>query len=169
MRVDIVLVNTDITNEKVRIVGDEFKDKGVIDLEEALNIADEQGLDLVEMSVSDGVSVCKIMNYSKFLYEQKKSKKVQKKSVLKEIKFGCNIADHDLSISANKALKIMNSGDKVKVMAIFKGRQAIYGVEQGESLMNRFMSHLPDDVVISKSGKFENSIYSIIVERKIKK
>lgn len=169
MRVSRVLINTDITNDRIRIVGDEYKEKGIISLEEALNIAEENGLDLVEMSVSEGVSVCKIMNYSKFLYEQKKSKKVQKKSVLKEIKFGCNIADHDLGISAKKALKILNDGDKVKVIAIFKGRQAIYGVEQGSSLMERFLSYLPDDVVISKSGKFENSVYSIIIERKVKK
>ena len=98
-------INEEITNKKVRIVGSTYD--GEMSLTDAFNIAEDEGMDLVEMSDNNGVSICKLMNYSKFLYEQKKAKKVQKKAVLKEIKMGCNIADHDLKISHKKAKNIL--------------------------------------------------------------
>ena len=132
-------INEEITNKKVRIVGSTYE--GEMSLTEALNVAEEEGMDLVEMSDNNGVSICKLMNYSKFLYEQKKSKKVQKKAVLKEIKMGCNIADHDIKVSAKKALNILNDGDKIKVMVIFKGRQVMFANEQGQEILEKFLTN----------------------------
>ena len=157
-------INEEITNKKVRIVGSTYE--GEMSLTEALNIAEEEGMDLVEMSDNNGVSICKLMNYSKFLYEQKKSKKVQKKAVLKEIKMGCNIADHDIKVSAKKALNILNDGDKIKVMVIFKGRQVMFANEQGQEILEKFLNYFEEGfVVVTKNIKLEGNMVTMQIEK----
>ena len=157
-------INEEITNKKVRIVGSTYE--GEMSLTEALNAAEEEGMDLVEMSDNNGVSICKLMNYSKFLYEQKKSKKVQKKAVLKEIKMGCNIADHDIKVSAKKALNILNDGDKIKVMVIFKGRQVMFANEQGQEILEKFLNYFEEGfVVVTKNIKLEGNMVTMQIEK----
>ncbi len=157
-------INEEITNKKVRIVGSTYE--GEMSLTEALNVAEEEGMDLVEMSDNNGVSICKLMNYSKFLYEQKKSKKVQKKAVLKEIKMGCNIADHDIKVSAKKALNILNDGDKIKVMVIFKGRQVMFANEQGQEILEKFLNYFEEGfVVVTKNIKLEGNMVTMQIEK----
>ena len=135
-------------------------------LTEALNVAEEEGMDLVEMSDNNGFSICKLMNYSKFLYEQKKSKKVQKKAVLKEIKMGCNIEDHDIKVSAKKALNILNDGDKIKVMVIFKGRQVMFANEQGQEILEKFLNYFEEGfVVVTKNIKLEGNMVTMQIEK----
>lgn len=159
-------INEEITNRKVRIVGSESTYEGELALSEALNIAEDEGLDLVEMSDTNGVSICKLMNYSKFLYEQKKSKKVQKKAVLKEIKMGCNIADHDIKVSAKKALNILNDGDKIKVMVIFKGRQIVFANEQGQEIFEKFLNSFDEGFVsVTKPAKLEGNMFTMQIEK----
>ena len=158
-------INEDILNDKIRIVGGESNE--VIDFDSALEMAYNQDLDLVEMSEKDGVSICKIMNYSKFLYEQKKSKKVQKKSTLKEIKLGCNIADHDIMVSAKKCKNILEDGDRVKVIVIFKGRQVVFANEQGSEVLDKFLSYFEDDYInVVKQPKLEGNMFTMQVEKK---
>lgn len=157
-------INEEITNKKVRIVGSTYE--GEMSLTEALNVAENEGMDLVEMSDNNGVSICKLMNYSKFLYEQKKSKKVQKKAVLKEIKMGCNIADHDIKVSAKKALNILNDGDKIKVMVIFKGRQVMFANEQGQEILEKFLNYFDEGfVVVTKNIKLEGNMVTMQIEK----
>lgn len=157
-------INEEITNGKVRIVGSTYD--GEMSLNQALDIAYEEGLDLVEMSDNNGVSICKLMNYSKFLYEQKKAKKVQKKAVLKEIKMGCNIADHDIKVSAKKALNILNEGDKIKVMVIFKGRQIMFANEQGQEILDKFLNAFEVGFVnIVKPAKLEGNMFTMQIEK----
>lgn len=157
-------INEEITNKKVRIVGSTYD--GEMSLMEALNIAENEGMDLVEMSDNNGLSICKLMNYSKFLYEQKKAKKVQKKAVLKEIKMGCNIADHDIKVSAKKALNILNDGDKIKVMVIFKGRQIMFANEQGKEILEKFLNYFEDGfVVVTKNIKLEGNMVTMQIEK----
>lgn len=157
-------INEEITNKKVRIVGSTYE--GEMSLTEALNVAEEEGMDLVEMSDNNGVSICKLMNYSKFLYEQKKSKKVQKKAVLKEIKMGCNIADHDIKVSAKKALNILNDGDKIKVMVIFKGRQIMFANEQGQEILEKFLNYFEEGfVAVTKNIKLEGNMVTMQIEK----
>ena len=157
-------INEEITNKKVRIVGSTYE--GEMSLTEALNVAEEEGMDLVEMSDNNGVSICKLMNYSKFLYEQKKSKKGQKKAVLKEIKMGCNIADHDIKVSAKKALNILNDGDKIKVMVIFKGRQIMFANEQGQEILEKFLNYFEEGfVVVTKNIKLEGNMVTMQIEK----
>ena len=158
-------INEEILSEKIRIVGSTYD--GIMDLNSALDIAYDEGLDLVEMSEKDGISICKLMNYSKFLYEQKKSKKVQKKAVLKEIKLGCNIADHDIKVSAKKALNILNEGDKIKVSVIFRGRQVVLADTVGPEILEKFMNCFEDGfLTISKQPKLEGTLYSMTIEKK---
>jgi translation initiation factor IF-3 len=157
-------INEEITNKKVRIVGSTYD--GEMSLTDAFNIAEDEGMDLVEMSDNNGVSICKLMNYSKFLYEQKKAKKVQKKAVLKEIKMGCNIADHDIKVSAKKALNILNDGDKIKVMVIFKGRQVMFANEQGKEILEKFLDYFEDGfVVVTKNIKLEGNMVTMQIEK----
>ena len=157
-------INEEITNKKVRIVGSTYD--GEMSLTDAFNIAEDEGMDLVEMSDNNGVSICKLMNYSKFLYEQKKSKKVQKKAVLKEIKMGCNIADHDIKVSAKKALNILNDGDKIKVMVIFKGRQVMFANEQGKEILEKFLDYFEDGfVIVTKNIKLEGNMVTMQIEK----
>lgn len=157
-------INEEITNKKVRIVGSTYE--GEMSLTEALNVAEEEGMDLVEMSDNNGISICKLMNYSKFLYEQKKSKKVQKKAVLKEIKMGCNIADHDIKVSAKKALNILNDGDKIKVMVIFKGRQIMFANEQGQEILEKFLNYFEEGfVAVTKNIKLEGNMVTMQIEK----
>ncbi len=158
-------INEEITNGKIRIVGSEFD--GEMSFNDALALAEREEVDLVEMSEKDGMSICKLMDYSKFLYEQKKSKKVQKKSVLKEIKLGCNIADHDINVSAKKALNILNDGDKVKVMVVFKGRQVLFANTQGPEILNTFLAFFDENTInVIKAPKLEGNIYSMQIEKK---
>lgn len=159
-------INEEIKNEKVRLVGEGVEGNAIITLEEALDKSYDEGLDLVEMSEKDGISICKIMNYQKYQYEQKKAKKQQTKKVSqKEIKFGCMIADHDLEVYANKAKKILNEGDKVKVIVLFRGRQMGFASSEGPKILEKFNSFL-GDVVISKQPKLEGNLYSMVVEKK---
>lgn len=157
-------INEEITNKKVRIVGSTYD--GEMSLTDAFNIAEDEGMDLVEMSDNNGVSICKLMNYSKFLYEQKKAKKVQKKAVLKEIKMGCNIADHDIKVSAKKALNILNDGDKIKVMVIFKGRQVMFANEQGKEILEKFLDYFEDGfVIVTRNIKLEGNMVTMQIEK----
>lgn len=157
-------INEEISNQNVRIVGSTYEDS--MSLEAALEIAYNEDLDLVEMSDNNGVSICKLMNYSKFLYEQKKSKKVQKKANLKEIKMGCNIADHDIKVSAKKALNILNEGDKLKVMVIFKGRQVMLANEMGKEILDKFLMAFENGfLTITKAPKLEGNMYSMQIEK----
>lgn len=158
-------INEEIINKKVRIVGGTYNDE--MPLEKALDIAYNLNLDLVEVNENNGLSICKIMNYSKYLYEQKKAKKPQKKSVVKEIKLGCNIAEHDIKISVKKALNILNNGDKVKVIVVFKGRQMAFINQFGPEVLNKFLSFIEDsDINVVKPPKMEGNSYSMMIEKK---
>ena len=157
-------INEEIDNKRVRIVGSTYENE--MSLETALDIAEEEDMDLVEMSDNNGVSICKLMNYSKFLYEQKKAKKPQKKATLKEIKFGCNIADHDIKVSAKKALNILNEGVKVKVGVIFKGRQMAFANDMGEEVLGKFLNCFEEGfVIVTKQPKLEGNMFSMQIEK----
>ena len=158
------LVNEEIKNSTVKLVGEY---SGEMSLDEALDFAYEKDLDLVEMSTVNGVSICKVMNYSKFLYEQKKAKKPQKKMVVKEIKFGCNIADNDLKISHKKTCNLIKEGCRVRVMIPFRGRQMAYASTDGAKLIEKFMSLFEDDFIqVVSAPKLEGNTYSVTIEAK---
>ena len=128
----------------MRLVGDNVE-IGIYKKSQALSIANEQGLDLVEISPNAVPPVCKVMDYKKFLYEQKKREKVLKskaaKVVVKEIRFGPNTDDHDYNFKKKHAEKFLKEGAKLKAFVFFKGRSIIFK-EQGQILLLRLAQDL---------------------------
>ncbi len=116
-------------------------------IQDALRLADEMELDLVEISPSADPPVCKIVDYQKFLYQQKKKQKEMKakatKIVVKEIRFGPNTDDHDYNFKLKHAIKFLEEGAKVKAYVFFKGRSILFK-EQGEVLLLRFANDLEE-------------------------
>lgn len=143
---DPYMINDQIRAREVRLVGDNVE-IGVYSIAEALKIADEQGLDLIEISPNAEPPVCKILDYQKFLYQQKKRLKEQKakstKVVVKEIRFGPQTDDHDYNFKLKHALGFLKEGAKVKAYVFFKGRSILFK-EQGEVLLLRFANDLEE-------------------------
>ena len=151
IRQDKHRINRKITSEELRLVGDNVE-IGVYKLSQALAIANEQNLDLVEISPKAVPPVCKVMDYKKFLYEQKKREKALKskaaKVVVKEIRFGPNTDDHDYNFKKKHAEKFLKEGAKLKAFVFFKGRSIIFK-EKGQILLLRLAQDL------EKLGKVE--------------
>lgn len=137
-------MNEKIKAPVVRVVGENVQ-VGIYNIREALRIAEEQELDLVEISPTANPPVCKVVDYKKFLYEKKKKAKEIKansaKIVVKEIRLGPNIDDHDFNFKLKHAIKFLEEGAKVKVDVFFKGRSIIYK-EQGEYVLLKFAAEL---------------------------
>ncbi len=131
---------------QVRLVGDNVE-TGIYSFDEAMKIADNLELDLVEISPNAAPPVCKIIDYSKFLYQQKKREKEKKansaKIVIKEIRFGPQTDDHDFNFKLKHAREFLKEGNKVKAYVFFKGRSILFK-DQGEVLLARFAQELED-------------------------
>ncbi|HEY4108778.1 translation initiation factor IF-3 [Puia sp.] len=142
---------------QVRLVGDNVE-VGVYSTQEALKMAQDQQLDLVEISPNADPPVCKIIDYNKFLYEKKKKEKEMKAkskaSEVKEIRFTPNTDDHDFDFKAKHAEKFLKEGNKVKAYVQFKGR-AIQFKERGELLLLKFAERLNDSGVLEGMPKME--------------
>ena len=128
-------------------MGDNIPEQGVYPVSQALKIADELGLDLVEISAKADPPVCKVIDYQKYLYQQKKKAKEMKanaaKIVIKEIRFGPNTDEHDFQFKLKHAQEFLQEGSKVKASEFFKGRSILYA-DQGEKLLLRFAVELED-------------------------
>ena len=139
-------VNERITAPRVRVVGENIK-VDVYPTSVAIKMAQEQGLDLVEISPTADPPVCKVIDYSKFKYEQKKKQKEIKanaqKTVVKEIRFGPNTDDHDFNFKVKHAVNFLKEGAKVKSYVHFAGRSIVYK-ERGEILLLRFAQALEE-------------------------
>ena len=139
-------VNDQIRAREVRIVGEGFEPK-VVSLREALRIADDMELDLVMISPNAVPPVCRIVDYSKFLYQlkkkQKEAKAKQVKIDVKEIRFGPQTDDHDYNFKLKHAKGFLQDGDKVKAYVFFRGRSILFK-DQGEKILARFVKDLED-------------------------
>ena len=139
-------VNEQIHVREVRVVGDDIE-SAVMSTREAIQLAEEKGLDLVEISPNSATPVCRIIDYSKFLYQQKKRQKEMKakqvKIEVKEIRFGPQTDDHDYNFKLKYAKEFLSEGNKVKAYVFFKGRSILFK-EQGEVLLLRFANDLED-------------------------
>jgi translation initiation factor IF-3 len=142
---------------QVRLVGDNLE-VGVYSTQEAIKMAQEQQLDLVEISPNADPPVCKIIDYNKFLYEKKRKEKEMKAksktSEVKEIRFTPNTDDHDFDFKAKHAEKFLKEGNKVKAYVQFKGR-AIQFKERGELLLLKFAERLNEAGVLEGMPKME--------------
>ena len=141
-------VNGRITAREVRVVGENVT-VGIYPIAEALKIAQGQGLDLVEISPKADPPVCKVIDYSKFKYDQKKKQKEIKakasKTVIKEIRFGPNTDDHDFNFKLKHAENFLKDGAKVKAYVQFRGRAIVYK-DRGEILLLKFAQALEEHV-----------------------
>lgn len=139
-------INDQISAREVRIVGDDVE-SSVMPIAKALQLAEHKGLDLVEISPNANPPVCRLIDYSKFLYQQKKRQKElkakQMKIEVKEIRFGPQTDDHDYQFKLKHAKQFLSDGDKVKAYVFFKGRSILFK-EQGEVLLLRFANDLED-------------------------
>ena len=139
-------INEQIRVREVRIVGDDIESV-VMDTRKALQLAQQKGLDLVEISPSAQPPVCRLIDYSRFIYQQKKrQKEIRAKQVkieVKEIRFGPQTDDHDYNFKLKHAKEFLSEGDKVKAYVFFRGRSILFK-EQGEVLLLRFASDLEE-------------------------
>jgi len=144
----------------------------IMKLRDALAMAEEDGLDLVEISPNAVPPVCKIIDYNKFIYEQKKKMKEIKakaaKTVIKEIRFGPNTDDHDFEFKLKHAVKFLEEGAKVKAFVHFKGRAIVYK-EHGEILLLKFAQALEEQGKVEQLPKLEGKRMFIFIAPKNKK
>lgn len=150
-------INEKITAQEVRLVGDNVE-VGVYKLNKALSLARELELDLVEISPKASPPVCKILEYKKFLYEQKKREKAMKskatKVILKEIRFGPQTDEHDYEFKKKHAIKFLTEGAKLKAFVFFKGRSIVFK-EQGQILLLRLAQDLEEYGKVEQLPKLE--------------
>ncbi|MEA2107149.1 MAG: translation initiation factor IF-3 [Bacteroidota bacterium] len=151
-------INNRICAKVVRVVGDNVENQGIYSIEDAIKLADEMELDLVEISPKADPPVCKIIDYQKFLYQQKKKQKELKaktqKVVVKEIRFGPNTDEHDYQFKLNHAKKFLEDGAKVKAFVFFKGRSILFK-EKGEILLLRLAQELEELAKVEQMPKLE--------------
>ncbi|MBO5887937.1 MAG: translation initiation factor IF-3 [Bacteroidaceae bacterium] len=150
-------VNEQIRVREVRIVGDDIE-SCVISISKALQMAEQRGVDLVEISPNAEPPVCRLIDYSKFIYQQKKhQKEIKAKQVkvdVKEIRFGPQTDDHDYNFKLKHAQGFLNDGDKVKAYVFFKGRSILFK-EQGEVLLLRFAADLEEYAKVEQMPQLE--------------
>jgi translation initiation factor IF-3 len=155
----------------VRVVGEEIE-SAVMSINDAIRLADTMELDLVEISPNADPPVCRIVDYQKFLYQQKKKQKEIKakttKIIVKEIRFGPNTDDHDYNFKLKHAIKFLEDGAKVRAYVFFKGRSILFK-EQGEVLLLRFASDLEDYGKVEQLPKLEGKRMIISFSPKKKK
>ena len=163
-------INEQIRAKEVRIVGDNIE-SAVYPIAQALKMADDQDMDLVEISPNAQPPVCRIIDYSKFLYQLKKRQKEQKakqvKMNMKEIRFGPQTDDHDYNFKLKHAISFLQDGDKVKAYVFFKGRSILFK-EQGEVLLLRFANDLEDYARVEQMPVLEGKRMTIFLTPKKK-
>ena len=161
-------INEQITAKEVRLVGDNVE-QGVYPIAEAMKIADEQGLDLIEISPNAVPPVCRVLDYQKFLYQQRKRLKEQKakstKVVVKEIRFGPQTDDHDYNFKLKHAMEFLKEGAKVKAYVFFRGRSILFK-EQGEVLLLRFANDLEEYGKVEQMPILEGKRMTILLTPK---
>lgn len=164
-------INNLITAPQVRLIGDNLEVPIVVSLKEALRMAEEEGLDLVEISPKAEPPVCRIIDYQKYLYQQKKKAKEIKakavKVVVKEIRFGPNTDDHDYNFKLKHAENFLKEGSKVKAYVFFRGRQIVFK-DQGEILLLRFATDLEEWAKVEQMPRLEGKRMILILAPKTK-
>ncbi len=165
-------INEQITAPQVRLVGENIPEPGVYPIFKALALADELELDLVEISAKADPPVCKILDYQKYLYQQRKKAKEMKsnaaKVVIKEIRFGPNTDEHDFQFKKKHAEEFLQEGSKVKATIFFRGRSIMFK-DQGEKQLLRFAVELEEFGRAENMPTLEGKRMSIIIAPNKKK
>ncbi|HOQ50716.1 MAG TPA: translation initiation factor IF-3 [Candidatus Atribacteria bacterium] len=151
-------VNHQIGAREVRLISPEGEQLGVVPLKKALEMAEEAGLDLVEVAPDAHPPVCRIMDYGKFRYEKEKkiklSRKKQKTSELKQLNLRPKIDQHDYEVKLRNALRFLEDGDRVKITVRFRGREAAFR-DRGEELLKRMIADLEEVGKVEQDIKYE--------------
>ena len=167
---DLHRINEKIRVPEVRVVGEGIQ-QGIYPVAKAIQMAEQLELDLVEISPNASPPVCKIIDYKKYLYEQKKRQKElkakQSKIVIKEIRFGPNTDDHDFQFKLNHAKKFLSEGSKLKAFVFFKGRSIVFK-DRGEILLLKFAQELEDYGVVETMPDLQGKKMTIMINPKKK-
>ena len=165
-------INNQITAPQVRVVSDELEGAQVMSIKEAILLADQMELDLIEISPKADPPVCRIADYQKFLYQQKKKAKEikakQAKVVIKEIRFGPQTDDHDYNFKLRHAQNFLQEGAKVNAYVFFRGRSIVFS-EQGQILLLRFATDLEEYGKVEMMPKLEGKRMTMMLAPKSKK
>ncbi len=155
---DNIQINEEIHDKELRIIGSDGQQLGIMSAKDALNLAEQNNLDLVKIAPQSNPPVCKIMDYGKYRFEQAKREKEARKNQrvvdIKEVRLSLNIDTHDFNTKLNNALKFIKHGDKVKVSIRFRGREMGHP-EIGLETMNRFAEACSETAVVEKPAKLE--------------
>lgn len=166
------LINEEIRDKELRVIDNDGAQLGIMSLEDALALANEKKLDLVNISPNANPPVCKILDYGKYRYElqkrEKEAKKKQKVTSVKEIRLSTFIEAHDIQVKANTATKFLKDGDRLKVSLRFKGREKDYA-SKGLAVMNQFAELVAPVGTIEKKPEFEGRSLIMIVAPKMDK
>jgi translation initiation factor IF-3 len=162
-------VNEGIRIKEVRVIGENGEQIGVIATNEAIRMAKESGLDLVEVAPKASPPVCRIMNFSKYKYEQEKKERLARKKQrvihIKEIKLKPNIEENDYQVKLRHLKKFLGRGDKAKVTLIFRGREMAH-TDIGIKLMNRLMKDLSEIAAPERMPRLDNKLMILILNPK---
>ncbi len=164
-----LLINEQIRDKEVRVIGEDGEQLGVMSIKEAMDLAEEAGVDLIKIAPTAKPPVCKIADYGKYKYEQmrreKEAKKKQKVIEIKEIRLSPNIDTNDLNTKANAARKFLTKGDKVKVSLRFRGREMAH-MNSSKHILDDFAELLADIAVIDKAPKVEGRSMTMFLTEK---
>jgi translation initiation factor IF-3 len=162
---DTIRINHKIRAREVRVIGADGSQLGIMDLRKALELAQSQGLDLAEVSPNSNPPVCKVLDYGKFKYQQKKKAKAAKRNqaviTLKEIQFRPQTDHHDIEFKVRHIQRFLGEGHKVKASVRFRGREATH-VELGHALVKQVVDLVGNQGIVEQSPKLEGKILSLI-------
>ena len=164
-----LFINEQIRDKEVRVIGEDGEQLGIMSAREALQLAEEAGVDLVKIAPTAKPPVCKIVDYGKFKYEQtrkeKEAKKKQKVIEIKEIRLSPNIDINDLNTKINAAKKFLSKGDRVKVTLRFRGREMAH-MASSKHILDDFAQALADISVMEKAPKVEGRAMTMFLTEK---
>lgn len=159
-------INRRIRVPEVRLIDEDGAQLGIVSTEKALAVAEAKGLDLVEVAPTAQPPVCRVMDYGKFLYEQRKkareSRKGQTTSVIKEIKISAKIEEHDIDFKINHIKKFLSQKHRVKVTVVFRGRELSH-TDLGRQLLDDLIKTLADVAVVENEPKLEGRMMSMLL------
>ncbi len=158
------MINEEIKLKEVRVIGDDGEAIGIMSSDDALKLAYDRGYDLVLMAAQANPPVCRIMNYGKYRYERdKKEKEAKKQTVeLKEIQLSCRIDTHDFETKARHAQKFLQSGNKVRVVMRFKGREMSH-MAIGQEIMQKFQDSCSEFGSVDKAPVLDGRLLSMVI------
>lgn len=152
------MINEEIRDREVRVIDEDGTQLGIMPTKDALRLAQEKEMDLINIAPQAKPPVCKILDYGKYRFEQikreKEAKKKQKVIEIKEVRLSPNIDDHDMVTKARMAAKFLQNGDKVKVAVRFRGRE-LTRTEVGKVVLDQFVENIADVAEVEKAAKME--------------